>query len=135
MTPKKLFLDDDLPLNSLRETYLNWTKTQLEKLHYHIDILEQKQERQYNNHDTEIYKLANYMKDIGGSFGYYLMTDIATSLCDYIQQMESDPHIKICIIIAHVRAMDMVIHDRIDGSGGEEGEKILLRLQRLALNK
>lgn len=135
MTPKILFSDDDLPLDRLRETYLHWTKTQLEKLHYHIGIIEQQQESQYNNHDAEIYKLAEYMKDVGGSFGYFLMTDIAASLCDYIQQIENDPHIKICIIIAHVQMMDMVIHEKIDGSGGEDGDKILRRLHRLSLNK
>ena len=134
MTPQKKILNDDLPLDSLRESYLHWTKIQLEKLHYHIRILEQNQESEFYNHNAEIHKLAEYMKDIGGSFGYYLMTDISASLCDYIQKMEHDPHIRICIIIAHVRAMDIVIHDKIDGSGGKEGDMILQRLQRLVID-
>ncbi len=135
MIPKENFREDDLPLDRLRETYLNWTETQLEKIHYHISILEKGQENQYNNPDVEIYKLAKYMKDIGGSFGYYLMTDITASLCNYIQQTENDPHIKVCIIIAHTKAMDMIVHREIEGSGGKEGEKILQRLQRLITNK
>ena len=68
-------------------------------------------------------------------FGYYLMTDIASSLCEYVRYMEKNTDMKTDVMRAHIIAMDVVISEEIEGSGGDEGNEIIIRLQKLIKDK
>lgn len=118
-------------IDKLKDTYLHWTKTQLKKLHTHIHLLKRKDINRPDTLISEIFDLSHNIKGLGGSFGYYLMTDIASSLCDYVRYEEKVSNVKTEIIIAHVTAMDVVISEEIEGSGGDEGNKIITRLQHM----
>ncbi|WP_339861645.1 hypothetical protein [Paremcibacter congregatus] len=59
------------------------------------------------------------------------MTDIATSLCEYMRYKETVAEVDITIIRDHIEAMDQVNRDKISGSGGPEGDKVLLRLHEM----
>jgi chemotaxis protein histidine kinase CheA len=118
-------------IDKLKDTYLHWTKTQLKKLHGHLQLLEREDLTKPDSLVSEIFDLAHNIKGLGGSFGYYLMTDIASSLCEYVRYMDRVSDIRTDIISAHVTAMDVVIAEEIEGSGGEEGNEIIVRLQKL----
>lgn len=80
-------------IDKLKDTYLHWTKTQLEKLHAHLHLLERKDISRPGSLVSEIFDLTHNIKGLGGSFGYYLMTDIAASLCEYVRYMNKSSDI------------------------------------------
>lgn len=122
-------------INKLKDTYLHWTRTQLEKLHIHLKHLDNKNPPKSDRLMTEIFDLSHNIKGLGGSFGYYLMTDIATSLCEYLRDKECVSELQEDIIIAHITSMDVVLSEEIEGSGGEQGNKILEQLGNLVKRK
>ena len=118
-------------VDKLKDTYLHWTKAQLVKLHGYLRLLDREVEDRPDNLVSEIYHLTHDIKGLGGSFGYYLMTDIATSLCDYVRYEESISDLNLPIIVAHITAMDVVLSEEIEESGGEQGNKIIAHLQNM----
>ncbi|MBL4802739.1 MAG: Hpt domain-containing protein [Emcibacter sp.] len=118
-------------INKLKDTYLHWTRTQLDKLRAHLQLLEQESAYKPDDLLTEIFDLSHNIKGLGGSFGYYLMTDIATSLCEYLRFKDNISDLQTDIITAHVKSMDVVLTEEIGGSGGEQGNQILEQLQKI----
>lgn len=123
--------DNTQGIDKLKDTYLHWTKTQLKKLHSHLHLLTRDDLTKPDSLLTEIFDLSHNIKGLGGSFGYYLMTDIASSLCEYVRYIEKVTDVRTDIITAHVTAMNVVIEEEIEGSGGDEGNEIIIRLQKL----
>lgn len=122
-------------IDKLKNTYLHWTRAQLEKLHTHLHLLEREDLKRPDSMVNEIFDLAHNIKGLGGSFGYYLMTDIASSLCEYVRYMDNISDIQTDIIAAHATAMDVVITEEIEGSGGDQGNEIIARLQNMITEK
>ncbi|MCK5424012.1 MAG: Hpt domain-containing protein [Emcibacter sp.] len=134
-TRKEPIPDTRQGIDKLKDTYLHWTRTQLEKLHTHLHLLERKDVARPDSLVSEIFDLTHNIKGLGGSFGYYLMTDIASSLCEYVRYMEKNTDMKTDVMRAHIIAMDVVISEEIEGSGGDEGNEIIIRLQKLIKDK
>lgn len=126
--------DGDNSIDKLKETYIHWTEAQLEKLHSHLKLLTQNNMDNPGSIIREIFELAHNIKGLGGSFGYYLMTDIADSLCEYLRNSEDFIHVEPDIISAHAKAMDVVIAEEIIGTGGAQGDQILIRLRKIVRN-
>tara|TARA_R110002073_G_scaffold29086_5_gene91854 strand:+ start:3830 stop:4252 length:423 start_codon:yes stop_codon:yes gene_type:complete len=116
---------------NLKNTYLNWTGNQLSKLKSNLHILEENKTDKPDSVIPDIFQIVHNMKGLGSNFGYYLMTDIATSLCEYMRYKETVAEVDITIIRDHIEAMDQVNRDKISGSGGPEGDKVLLRLHKM----
>ncbi len=123
-------------INRLNGSYLHWTKIQLKELHKHLHslkendlALKQGDRRETKNTRTEILDLIHNVIGLGGSFGYYMITDIADSLNKYIRSVEEFPNVDLQVIAAHLNAMDYIIACNIDGYGGERGRKIMAQLQ------
>lgn len=134
-TQKKHTPDNKKGVDKLKDTYLHWTQTQLSKLHEHLHLLERKDLNKPDSLINEIFDLAHNIKGLGGSFGYYLMTDIASSLCEYVRYMEKVSDVHADVISAHATAMDVVISEEIEGTGGDEGNEIIVRLQKMIEGK
>lgn len=118
-------------IDKLKNTYLHWTKTQLNKLHDHVSLLEDHYSKKPDSLVEDIFDLTHNIKGLGGSFGYYLITDIASSLCEYVRYKEKITEVQPYIVSAHVRAMVVVLSEEIEGSGGEEGNNIIIRLHKM----
>ncbi len=131
----RLEKDSRQGIDKLKDTYLHWTRTQLKKLHSHLHLLERDDLKIPDSVVAEIFDLAHNIKGLGGSFGYYLMTDIASSLCEYVRYMDKITDVHTDVIVAHVAAMDVVIYQEIEGSGGDEGNEIIVRLQKMIEEK
>ena len=80
----------------------------------------------------EIFGICHNIKGQAGSFGYDLMTKIAAMLCDYIRNAESLPHPPLGIVEGHLMALRFVLEHKIEGDGGEVGEKLVAKLSDLA---
>lgn len=118
-------------MGKLNETYLNWTATQVNKLKDQLYLLEQQEARTSDTIVPEIFKLVHNIKGLGGSFGYYLTTDIAESLCEYVRYKTMTSEVSIDIIRGHIMALDTVHSEKITGSGGAAGEEILRHLRAM----
>jgi len=123
--------ENEQAIDKLKDTYLHWTKFQLEKLHSSLHLLERDDNCTPDKILTEISDQARNIRGLGGSFGYFLMTDIAFSLYRYIHNMDVISNSHLDIITAHVRAMDRVIFEEIEGGGGDRGANIVADLSRM----
>jgi hypothetical protein len=75
-----------------------------------------------------LYGTAHDMKGQGGSFGYPLITDIAASMCAFIQRIDRIDDRALGLLKAHISAMRAVLGQRISGRGGDLGEQLVLGL-------
>ncbi len=123
-------------IDRLNGSYLHWTKIQLKELHKHLHSMKQgdlalnpNDQGKAKDRRTEILDLVHNVIGLGGSFGYYMITDIADSLNKYIRSVEEFSTIEPQVIAAHLNAMDYIIACNIDGYGGERGKKIMAQLQ------
>jgi hypothetical protein len=82
---------------------------------------------------------AHDIQGLGSTFGYALVTDIASLLCklakelrDRLAKGEVIPLIAHEAIEAHVGALEVAISADMQGSGGEAGERLLSGLRKAA---
>jgi len=114
---------------NLKKDYLNWVEDDLDK----IDIAYKNLSANPENNALlqNVYKVAHDIKGQGGSFGYDMMTEIGQSLCQLIEKMKSVGPSELEIIAIHADALRVVIHDRVEGTGGDTGASILKGLEKM----
>jgi hypothetical protein len=83
----------------------------------------------------EIHAIGQSIAGQGGSFGYPLMTALATQLCHYIEDHVfpvagtrgvTDPELE--VVKVHVEAMRLVQQQKMEGDGGPVGQKLVAGL-------
>lgn len=121
--------DTGILLNKRIDSYLSWASAQIEKLTCYSTLLEQQQDKVTDGMVRDIFDLAHNIKGLGGSFGFYLMTDIADSLCRYTRSLNCATEIQPGILHAHVTALANVSRNVIRGSGGGDGDETLMKLR------
>jgi len=80
---------------------------------------------------SRLYDLVHNIKGMGGSFNFNLMTVIGTGLCAYLKAMDDAHSVSKRVLEAHIRAFEVVLENRITGTGGVQGETLKLRLQAI----
>lgn len=112
---------------SLQGNYLEWVVEDLNRL-------QAAYERALADGDRteamkEIFHIAHDVKGQGGSFGYHLMTAIGNQLCRFVEAREECGAAELDVIKLHIDAMRLVIAERLEGTGGTGGERMLAGLQ------
>lgn len=82
----------------------------------------------------ELHALAHNIKGMGSSFGFPLMTRIATILCAHLRGDKGFGPPAATLVQACISAMSEVMTECITGDGGERGVAIMQRLEKLAAN-
>ena len=118
-------------ISGLSNTYLDWTRTQIKDMFNIIELYEDGRKNFNAAVLEQLYDLSHNIKGMGGSFGYHLMTDVGSSLCSYLQNVEPAEAASFKVINAHIKAMDLIISDNITGSGGHAGQKLLAQLKNM----
>jgi len=115
----------------LKKDYLNWVEDDLKKIDiaYHKLLLNPENDVLLQN----VYKVAHDIKGQGGSFGYDMMTEIGQSLCQLIEKMKTIGPNELEIIGVHTDAMGVVIHDRIERTGGDTATAMLKGLEKVCI--
>ena len=109
-------------IEDLRATYLKVSREQLERMQQLIDIAPPHDEAWR----TEIYRIAHDLKGQGATFGYDLVTRIATGLCTLIQEGGDCTDPKFARhATAHRQALLVILDKDIRGLGGETGAALL----------
>lgn len=106
----------------LQDNYLQWTETALADMRTHHARLCS------NPQDTtiisDIFSIAHNIKGMGASFGFPLMTETGVSFCRYIRSLDGqdiDPE----VIEAHIRSLEVILSNRIQGDGGDIGRELI----------
>jgi len=109
---------------------MSWTTTSLTEF---ADLLSSVREKSSGDPSVgeAMYAIAHNIKGMGTSFGFLLMTDLGTTLCTYLRGLPKDSGISVPIIEAHLKAMDVILNNKIDGDGGEMGEKLKTRIDEI----
>lgn len=126
-------LEAEKLFQELAEDYPDWANKQISELYeLHrrcVDTPEQR--RRLFESITEI---AHDLRGQGGTFGYPLISNFATSLNSFSATRHDfrDSHVE--IIKAHIDAMRAVIRDRIQADGGALGVALLSGLEQVISN-
>ena len=116
---------------SMTDNYLEWVQEDLKKIQAAYDILAKGEGDQNANLDA-VFQISHDIKGQGGSFGYDLMTAIGNELCRLIEKLDKDPgKPEIEAVKIHIDAMKLVIQNRMNGDGGNQGKAVLMGIQKV----
>jgi len=112
---------------ALADQFIPWAKEDLEKLRAKTaEAREAPQE--HARIVPEIFDLAHNVKGQGGSFGFHLLTKIGHSLCELTREREHMEPGELDVVDHHIKAMAVVLDNRITGEGGEAGTRLIAKL-------
>lgn len=78
-----------------------------------------------------LFRRVHDLKGQAGTFGYRLITVIGNDLCRFLEQPVSLTDRRIKVVGFHIEAMERVARERITGTGGDQGMKMINTLQGL----
>jgi hypothetical protein len=108
-------------------SYLGWAEDDLFKI-YKVQVEFKDHLDQSAMYLDKIFKIAHDMKGQGGSFGYDLMTVLGNDLCRFVEGKKTARKVDLEVINLYVAAMQVILSKRMRGSGGAEGQKVLVGL-------
>lgn len=115
----------------LLEQYLTWTAETIETMKTLIACLDD-DGADPSEELEKVYGLAHNVKGMGANFDYILMTEIGASLCAYIKRLDDKDAYDAKVLGGHIRAFEVVIDNKITGTGGEKGTALIARLHAMA---
>ena len=85
-------------------------------------------------HRNDLFRISHDIRGQAASFGYDLASDIATSLCRYLERHEhherlQEPQLK--VIDAHISAIRAYLRQSLQGNGGVIGQELMAELSSL----
>lgn len=112
----------------LQGSYLEWVEEDLAKLQSFYDQL-QARPGESAALLKEIFRVAHDVKGQGGSFGYDLMTVVGNHLCRFVEGLTEVGDAEREVIRLHLDALRLIINERLEGTGGAAGDKMVSGLQ------
>ena len=116
-------------VEALADSFESWARGDLAALQDALQGAGQMSRRRQEF--DRIFQVAHDMKGQGSTFGYNLLTEIAGSLCDFLRRLTDPSDADLVVVRHHVNALNVVLEQRIKGSGGELGEQVIARLRQL----
>jgi chemotaxis protein histidine kinase CheA len=120
---ERMVKNADFVLKKHAEAYANTSKILVEKLAKIVEQLDENSNGQKQIIQS-IFNLTHNIRGQGGTFGYDLITDIAASLCEFTDELDTCDAKAIKLINAHVDALRAVIMENATGDGGDTGKAI-----------
>ena len=93
-------------LDQLKPKYLEWLRADMALLESSVDALAA--DSSSGDEWKKIYRQSCVIRDLGASFGYRSVTDVADSLCELIQRLEASGTEHMPSIETHVLALRLV---------------------------
>ena len=111
--------------------YLTWTSEAIADMKALYAIVESQDGTAAVDVSAQLYSLAHNIKGMGTSFNFILMTEIGSSFCGYLKSFDGSQTLSKTILNAHIRALEVVLENRIVGDGGAKGTALLNRLKAI----
>ena len=119
---------------NLQGDFVVWVQDDLKKLQQSFDAAAALPPAERGHAMQEVFGVLHDMKGQGGSFGYPVITQIANTLCRFMEsQSEFGPQ-EMEAVLVHINALRLVVAERLSGDGGTKGQKLLKGLE-LVLQK
>ena len=117
-------------IEEIQETYTDWAVEDLTALDDVVARLTAGDGYQADD-IKELYTLSLDMKGSGGSFGYIMMSEVAASLHDFLQDKKALGKLDIEVVAAHVSALRAIYVESIRDDGGRTGRALLVGLEKI----
>lgn len=112
-------------LSDLTEQYPVWTQEELTAM---TDYLNQAsvadEERRFSLIRNDFFGKAHDIKGQGSTFGYPLMTDVGSFICEYLRHKENFADQDITLMHDMVKLMHTILSEGLTGDGGDMGQSI-----------
>lgn len=115
------------------ERYIGRAQEQIDGLIESVEIAKNETGDRKEIFETVFLK-SHDIRGLGSTFGYFLVTDIAASLCNFVESVDKYDDDVVEVVNAHVDALRGMIGNNIRGDGGKIGREILAGLA-LAVEK
>jgi hypothetical protein len=118
----------ELAIGGMADEYLEWVKDDIANLQgaYEKALADPSSGGEAKE---DIYGFAHDIKGQGGSFGYPLMTAVGNHLCKFIEGIPGDlSATQLTVIKVYIDTLRVIILDRMTGSSGKAGERLLMGL-------
>ena len=79
----------------------------------------------------EIYTRCHDLRGLAGTFGYPLVTEVGSSLCNFIDESGARSINRVEIINTHINAMIAIVGAKATGDGGKIGQQLVRDLSQL----
>jgi len=79
----------------------------------------------------DLYQISLDIKGLGGSFGFLMMSEVAASLNDVLDDRTELTVLDINVVASHVSALRAVFVEIVRDDGGNTGRALLIGLQKL----
>ncbi len=116
-------------IEDVKVDFLPYAKKFLQTFEEAIKTARQNPEN-FEEFKDEIIRPVMELKANGGMFRYELVShvaDIALQFLEAINQMNDDTH---KVLIAHQNTLNVIIKNKLEGSGGQEGRALVSELER-----
>jgi len=107
----------------LKPQYVEWLRADLEKLTSMSGEIESSAPDSAGW--ASFYKQSCVIRDLGSTFGYHAVTEVADSLCELIKRLEATGNHHPPAIEAHLRALQLVGTDETDALGASVDNRLI----------
>lgn len=117
-------------IETQRSRYFEWVAADLLALESELKALHSAGGDNAERHDAAYYKAAQ-IRDLGGTFGYQIITETADSLCELLYRLKTAGRYSRDAIDTHMGAMKMVCAREVEAMPEETAQTLLQGLHRV----
>lgn len=111
-------------IDTIADDYETWAVEDLARIHAAMEMVRSEEARR-GEHLRAVFRISHEMKGQGGTFGYPLVSEIAHSLCGFIDTADESQPLTVNVVDAHIQALNLIIKSRMSGDGGKAGDELL----------
>ncbi len=115
-------------VEGMRDDYIAWAQEDLKRLRQAYQKAEDEPDNLSENFE-QIFEIAHDMKGQGGTFNFHLVTEICDNLCRLIEKCDPPRSHHLHLVKLHVDAITLVLGNKMDGDGGEQGKELVAGIQ------
>ncbi len=106
------------------EKYIERAQIQIDGL---VEAMREAQEAEGDGKTSfeKIFLQSHDIRGLGSTFGYFLVSDIAASLCNFVETVDTADDGVMDVMNAHVDALRGMIGNNVKGDGGPIGREII----------
>ena len=83
------------------------------------------------DHRNDLFRISHDIRGQAASFDYDLASDIATSLCGFLERHEKIEEVQLKVVEAHISAIRAYLRQSLKGDGGSVGQELTAELSGL----
>ena len=117
-------------IEQLKPAYLEWLRTDVEILERAISNLKETRGSKPGDFDA-VYRQSSIIRDLGTSFGYASVTEVADSLCELIRRLEENAMYHQPAIDTHFRSLQLVGSSQADAVNAAVDKSLIDGLRKI----